>query len=189
MAEFKLREGQDRVVRNFKVQVRDDNGSVIYTRQLETAVIRNVAHYVKTVLDTLDSMVVVDKYRDIGFGDMDMCAEVNGHLLNIEFKGNMAKVLNAKGQLRQAINMAETSKVTTIFVEGTPDNPKRLFSVSHVMCFNDYGIKPVNGIDGLNVYIEQWEQYARKQKGVRGSTANDKYNELTQALQLQLGGF
>lgn len=188
MAEFKLREGQDRTVKNFKVQVRDDNGTVIYTRKLETAVIRNVGHYVKTVLDTLDSMVVVDKYRDVGFGDMDMCAEVNGHLLNIEFKGNMKKVLSAKGQLRQAINMAETSKVTTIFVEGTPDNPQRLFSVSHVMCFNDYGIKPVNGIDGLNVYIEQWERYARKQKGIYKTDANEKYNELTRALEAQLGG-
>lgn len=185
MAEFKHRKGQDREVQEVTVRLYNKAGNEIYSRTMESGVIKDFRNYVRTVLD---SMVIVDKYSDVGFGDMDMCTEVNGHLLNIEFKGNFEKLMKG-GQLRQAVNLAETSKVTTIFVEGNPDNPQRLFSVSHVVSFNDYEIHRVNGIDGLNVYIDQWAKYVRKQKGVHGTDVNEKLAELKKALQLQLDGF
>lgn len=189
MTNFKHRKGYGRTVKQFTVNVKNNVGEVIYTRELETGVIKNMGHFIHSVIDTLESVVMVDKYMDFGFGDMDLCCEVNGHLLNIEFKGNFVKLLKGKSQLTQAVNMAETSKVTTIFVEGTPDSPHRLFSVSHVPVFNDWNISRVNGIDGLNTYIRRWYDYVIKQKGVRGTDAYDKVEQLRNTLKKQLGRF
>lgn len=183
MAKFNHRKGEERNVRSFTVRLFDNaNGKELYSRVMETGVIKNMPNYLRTVLEGL---VMVDKYRDCGFGDLDMVCEVNGHMLNIEFKGDFNKLLKSKGQLIQAVNLAKTSKVTTLFVEGNPDNPQRIFSVSHVLTFNDYKIKQVNGIDGLNVYISEWEQYAKRQKRVN---TYEEIGELAGALEAQLNG-
>jgi hypothetical protein len=184
MADFKHRAGVDRTVQEVTVRLYDKAGFEFYSRTMESGVIKNFKNYIRTVLDTL---VMVDKYEDIGFGDMDMCAEVNGHLLNIEFKGSFERV--GLAQIRQAVNLAETSKVTTLFVEGNPDNPKRIFTVSHVATFNESQIKDINGIDELNVYISEWQRYALKQKGVKGTEANKRATDLYTAIKNQVGGF
>ena len=179
---FKHRAGKEREVKDFVVRLFDGKGNEIYSRTMETGIIKNMPHFISGILD---GAVMFDKYEDCGFGDLDMVCEINGHMLNIEFKGDMCKVLTAKGQLVQAVNMAETSKVTTIFVEGTPDNPKRLFSVSHVLCFNDWTVRKVNGIDGLNAYIKDWANYARKQ-GKCIAEARETVSKLQQVLESQL---
>lgn len=182
MADFKHRAGKDRTVQTHIVRLYDGAGQEIYSRTFYTGVIKNFKNYLRTVLDTL---VMVDKYEDVGFGDMDMCVEVNGHLLNIEFKGSFEKVRYQ--QIKQAVNLAETSKVTTLFVEGNPDNPQRIFTVSHVVAFNDSQIKPINGIDELNVYIRQWHKHVIKQR-VLTADAQKRATDLYESIKKQVGG-
>lgn len=174
------RKGTVRVPKKYTVTLTNEEGKQLYKRDMVSGIIKNMPHFISSLID---GAVMVDEYLDCGFGDLDMVAEINGNMLNIEFKGNMHKLLKGDGQLSMAINMAETSNVTTFFVEGNSDNPKRIFVVSHFDELNDYTIKELNGIDGLNAFINEWQWLARNMPKI--STA-DKLAELKQALKEQL---
>lgn len=181
MADFIYREGTVRVPKEYKLQLTNEEGQVMYERTMVTGIIKNMPHFIKTLVD---GAVMFDCYED-GFGDLDMVNQTNGHMLNIEFKGNMHKLLKNVGQLKQAVNMAHTSKFTTFFVEGNSDNPKRIFTVSHFDDLNNYTVRELNGIDGLNDLIRQWKALATEEPAI--NTKNE-YLQLKDTLTAQLKG-
>jgi hypothetical protein len=181
MQKFIYREGTVRNPKTYTLTLTNEENEVMYERTMTTGIIKNMPHFIKTLID---GAVMFDCYED-GFGDLDMVNQTNGHMLNIEFKGNLHKLLKNVGQLKQAVNMAHTSKVTTFFVEGNSDEPKRIFTVSHFAELNDYTVRELNGIDGLNELIRQWKALVAKQPQI---DTRGEYEALKEALTQQLKG-
>lgn len=181
MPEFIYRAGAVREPKRYQLALTNEQGNVLYKRELISGIIKNMPHFISSLID---GAVMFDYYED-GFGDLDMVREHNGHMLNIEFKGNMHKLLKSVGQLHMAVNLAKTSKVTTFFVEGDSNNPKRIFTVSHFESLNNYTVREVNGIDGLNQLIREWVALVEDQGQVN---TRDEYLKLKESLSKQLKG-
>jgi hypothetical protein len=181
MAKFIYREGVTREPKGYTVTVTDAKGKQLYKRDFVTGIIRDFGNYIRTLIE---GAVMFDQYED-GFTDFDMVQERNGHLLNIEFKGDFKKLLEGGSQLVTAVNLATTSKVTTFFVEGDSDNPKRIFTVSHLLQLNKPEIVELDGIDGLNEYIRLWRKQAEVAPPLRNRNRTEALR--TQLLK-QLGG-
>lgn len=163
---------------NFTVTVTDGNGTVYEVGRFENQFVRNPVIYVKSLLE---SSVMFNGYGK-DFTDLDMCKEVNGYLLNIEFKQDLRSVLKNRGQLLLAINTAKVSKMTSFIVEGTPENPSRMFSISPFRPLNEIKVIKLNGADDLKQRIKSWERAVRKLPGVNGNKWED-VNNLIDALE------
>lgn len=163
---------------NFTVTVTDGNGIAYKIGTFKNQFVRNPAHYVQSLLE---SSVM---FNDFGkeFTDLDMVKEVNGYLLNIEFKQDLKVVIKNRGQLLLAINTAKVSKITTFIVEGTPENPRRMFSISPFRQLNEIKVIRLNGADDLKRKIKSWERAVRKLPGVNGNKWDD-VNNLIAALE------
>jgi hypothetical protein len=163
---------------NFTVTVTDGNGAVYKVGTFKNQFVRHPATYVRSLLD---SSVMFNGFGK-DFTDLDMVKEVNGYLLNIEFKHDLRAVLSNRGQLLLAINTVKVSKMTSFFVEGTPENPRRMFSVSPFRPLNEIKVIQLNGADDLKRRIEGWERAVRKLPGVNGNKWED-VNNLIAALE------
>jgi hypothetical protein len=157
---------------NFTVTVTDGNGTVYEVGNFKNQFVRNPVIYVKSLLE---SSVMFNGYGK-DFTDLDMCKEVNGYLLNVEFKQDLKAVLKNRGQLLLAVNLAKVSSVCTFFVEGTPENPSRMFSISPFRPLNEIKVIRLNGADDLKRRIKSWERAVRKLPGVNGNKWEDVNN-------------
>jgi hypothetical protein len=154
---------------NFTVTVTDGNGTVYEVGNFKNQFVRNPAIYVKSLLE---SSVMFNGYGK-DFTDLDMIKEVNGYLLNLEFKKDLKAILKNRGQLLLAINTAKVSKITTFITEGTPEDPRRMFSISPFRPLNEIKVIRLNGADDLKRRIKSWERAVRKLPGVNGNKWED----------------
>lgn len=157
---------------NFTVTVTDGNGTVHEVCTFENQYVRNPVHYVQSLLD---GAVMFNDYGK-EFTDLDCVKELNGYLLNLEFKHDLKAILKNKGQLLLMINTAKVSKTTHFVVEGTPENPRRMFSISPFRPLNEIKVIKLNGADDLKRRIKSWERAVRRLPGVTGNKWADVDN-------------
>lgn len=163
----------------FTVQVLDEvTGMAQEVGRFESHFLKNPAVYIQSLLD--GARMFNDYGKD--FTDFDMVKEVNGYLLNLEFKKDLRAVLKNFGQLLLMTNTAKVSNMTHFVVEGTPERPRRMFVISPFHSPRSVKITRLKNADDLKRRIAGWENYVRALPGVSGRKWDD-VNSLIAALE------